>query len=272
MKKVFIVLIIFILKINSVHAAIKVVPTLIELSTNNAKSNYLTTKFSVCADKNETVRFKLYPQYFTISNNGKMNVSDSDNYPDSLVKYARFTPSEFTLKNGISQLVRITFADIDKLPDGESRMVMFIEDVKAREINLPNNNKNVSSKIIVKTRLGIPIYVDKGKFVKVCNFDDLKIECDNKNLAYKMHLSSSGNSKVRYRAKGQLIKDKELIEEFDMDSNTIRANGFFEERKYLPSNLKEGDYTFRVILTYKNEKGENKSLIKEANFSVANSI
>ena len=143
--------------------------------------------------------------------------------------------------------------------------------LKAKEIKLSDNNKNTSSINIVKTYFRVPIHINKRKFAKICNFDDLKIERDNKNLAYVMHLSSGDNSKVRYRAKGQLIKNKKLVKEFNMNSNTIKANGFFEERKYLPSNLKEGDYTFRVILTYKNEKNENKSIIKEVNFSVVNS-
>ena len=168
--------------------------------------------------------------------------------------------------------MRVTFTDIKKLPDGESRMVMFIEDVKAKEVLLPSGNKNVSTKLIVKTRLGIPIYVDRGRVVKVGRFDDLQIQKENHNHVYKMSLGAGGNSKVRYHGKAQIIKDKKLIKEFEMNSNTIRANGVFEERGILPQNLEEGEYIMKVILTYKNEKGESKNLIKEAQFNVTNSI
>ena len=266
------VVLLFAVSICQVQAAVKVAPTLIELNANKSNGNYLTTSFSVQADKNETIRYKLYPEYFTITDEGKMNaIADSGN-PDNLIPHARFVPNEFTLKNGIPQLVRVTFTDLKSLPDGESRMVMFIEDVAAKEIILPNKNKNVNTKLIVKTRLGIPIYVDNGRFVKVGSFNNLTVEKNNKNLVYRMQLSAGGNSKVRYHGKAQIIKDKKLIQEFNVNSNTIRANGIFEETGLIPNNLEEGDYILKVILTYKNEKGENKNLIKEITFNVSNSI
>ena len=252
--------------------AIKVMPTLIKLNANKNKNNYLTTSFFVQADKNETIRFKLYPEYFTITDEGKMSAVPSSKNSDNLIPHARFVPNEFTLQNGIPQLVRVTFTDIKTLPDGESRMVMFIEDVAAKEILLPNKNKNVNTKLIVKTRLGIPIYVDKGRFIKTGSIDELAVEKNNRNLVYKMSLSSGGNSKVRYHGKAQIIKDKNLIKEFNLNSNTIRANGILEEQGMLPDNLAEGDYILKIILTYKNEKGENKNLIKETPFNVSNSI
>ena len=254
------------------YAAVKVTPTLIELNANKSSGNYLTTSFSVQADKNETIRYKLYPEYFTITDDGKMNAVPVSEKPDNLIPHARFVPNEFTLKNGNPQLVRVTFTDIKSLPDGESRMVMFLEDVAAKEIILPAKYKNVNTKLIVKTRLGIPIYVDKGRFVKAGSFNDLKVEQNNKKLVYHMKLSAGGNSKVRYHGKAQIIKNKELIKEFSMNSNTIRANGIFEETGLIPENLEAGNYILKVILTYKNEKGENKNLIKEISFNVGNSI
>ncbi len=253
-------------------AAVKVSPTLIELNANKGNGNYLTTSFSIQADKNETIRYKLYPEYFTITDRGKMHSEPVSANQDNLIPHARFVPNEFTLKNGIPQLVRVTFTDLKSLPDGESRMVMFIEDVAAKEIILPNKNKNVNTRLVVKTRLGIPIYIDKGRFVKTGTFNDLTVDKENGNLVYKMKLSSQGNSKVRYRGKAQIIKDKTLIREFNMNSNTIRADGIFEETGKLPENLETGNYILKVILTYKNEKGENKNLIKEVPFNITNSI
>lgn len=270
--KKLVILLIFLSQFTPAFATVKVMPTLIELNANKSRGNYLTTSFSVQADKNETVRFKLYPEYFTITDEGKMDAKPASANSDNLISHARFVPNEFTLKNGVPQIVRVTFTDLKSLPEGESRMVMFIEDVAAKEILLPNASKNLNTRLIVKTRLGIPIYVDKGRFIKVGNFDDLTVEKNNKNLVYKMNLSASGNSKVRYHGKAQIIKDNQLIKEFPVSSNTIRANGIFKETGSLPDNLDEGDYIFKVILTYKNEKGENKNLIKETQFHVTNSI
>lgn len=258
--------------INSSFAAVKVMPTLIELNTNKSKGNYLTTSFSVQAGKDETVRFKLYPEYFTITDNGKMDSAPKSEKPDNLISHARFVPNEFTLKNGVPQVVRVTFTDLKSLPDGESRMVMFVEDVATKEIQLPNNYKNVNTRLIVKTRLGIPIYVDKGHVVKVGRFDDLKVENRNRNLVYNLNLSAGGNSKVRYHGKGQIIQGGKLVKEFPMNSNTIRANGIFKEIGKLPDNLADGEYILKVILTYKNEKNKTKNLIKETPFQVNHTI
>lgn len=271
-KNLMLILLFFLLQIEPACATVKVMPMLIELDANKSRGNYLTTSFSIQADKNETVRFKLYPEYFTITDEGKMDAQPDSNNADNLISHARFVPNEFTLTNGIPQVVRVTFTDLKSLPDGESRMVMFIEDVVAKEIMLPNANKNLNTRLIVKTRLGIPIYIDKGRVVKVGNFDDLKVEENNKTLVYKMDLSAGGNSKVRYYGKAQIVKDNQLIREFPVNSNTIRANGNFTCKGILPENLEEGEYIFKVILTYKNEKGENKNMIKETQFHVKNSI
>ncbi|MFQ8626425.1 MAG: hypothetical protein ACLSA2_08180 [Candidatus Gastranaerophilaceae bacterium] len=41
-----------------------------------------------------------------------------------------------------------------------------MEDVAAREIVLPSGNRNVTTKLLVKTRVGIPVYLDKGNVTK----------------------------------------------------------------------------------------------------------
>lgn len=73
LQKIFL-LTVFIFQLNPSFAAIKVTPTLIELDANNAKGDYLTTSFMVQAENDETIRFKLYPEYFTITDEGKMSV------------------------------------------------------------------------------------------------------------------------------------------------------------------------------------------------------
>lgn len=268
------VLFLLIFGANASHAAVSICPTLIELNANKTKSDYLTTSFVVKADKNQTIRYKVYPEFFTINDDGTMNlVENAETEKNNLVSHARFVPNEFTLKNGEPQVIRVTFTKLKNLPEGESRMVLFIEDVAAKEIELPNKLKNVSTRLIVKTRIGLPIYVDKGRFIKNGNFNNLEVfENEAKNLAYKLDLSSTGNSKVRYFGKGQIIKGKELIKEFNVNSHTIRANGILSETAILPKDLNKGDYTLRVILNYKNEKGENKTLIKETSFSVKTTI
>ena len=54
------------------HAALKVTPTMLELNANETRGNYLTASFDVQGDKNETIRFKIYPSYFKITHKNKV--------------------------------------------------------------------------------------------------------------------------------------------------------------------------------------------------------
>lgn len=269
MKKIFVLGFMLLISLKA-DAALKVTPTVIELNANKARGNYITTSFDVRGGDNETIRFKVYPSYFEITEDGKMNELSASSSKNSLVSCARFIPNEFTLKNGTPQKVRVTITDLKNLPDGESRMVLFLEDVVAKEIFLPYGNSNVTTKLLVKTRVGVPIYVDKGKFIKQAEFNDLTINNNDNNLTFGINLTSKGNSKIRYNGKAQIIKNKELIEEFPINSNTIKDNGYIKVTQEIPiEKIKEcGEYKLRAIITYENEKNSTKNLVKESAFSV----
>ena len=243
----------------------------LELDANNAKNGYITTSLTVQGDANETVRFKVYPEFFEITDEAKMNVIPKSNSAHSLIPHAVIVPNEFTLQKGQTQKIRLTFTNLKKLPDGESRMVIFLEDVAAKEVNLPSGRKNVATQLVVKTRVGVPVYIDKGNYTKSGSFDELKVEKNNdeKKLMYKMRLSSLGNSKVRYGGKGQIIKGKELIDEFPITASVIQSRGIANVTNKLPSDkLEENEeYTLRVSLNYKDSAGKNKNLKKETKFN-----
>lgn len=274
MKKIFYT--VFLLIISGIfsvsNAAIKVTPTILELNTNNARSNYLTASFDIQGDKNETIRFKVYPEYFKISQTGTMDIYENTDEADSLIKNARFVPNEFTLQNGKSQKVRLTIANLNTLKDGESRMVLFLEDVAAKELFLPSGQKDVQTKLLIKTRVGIPVYVDKGRFVKCAKIDTLNVEKNKNEINAALKIISEGNSKVRYTGKAQIIKDKKLIAEYPIKSNVVGSNSFLFTSEDIPiENITEsGEYTLRMILNYSDEKGKLKNLIKENKFTIEN--
>lgn len=272
MKRVFYILSVLILTgIFSVSdAAIKVTPTILELNTNNARTNYLTASFDIQGDKNETIRFKVYPEYFKISDTGTMDIYENSDETDCLIKNARFVPNEFTLQNGKSQKVRLTIADLKSLPDGESRMVLFLEDVAAKELFLPSGQRDVQTKLLIKTRVGIPVYVDKGHFVKCAKIDAFNIEKNENEIKAALKIISEGNSKVRYTGKAQIIKDKKLIGEYPVKSNVVGSNSILLTNEAIPlENITdEGEYTLRMILNYSDEKGKLKSIIKENKFTI----
>lgn len=267
-------LLVFLASFAQAQAALKVTPTVIELNANQTKGNYLTTAFDVQGDKDETIRFKIYPSYFKISSQGTMEVVENSAEADNLTKNVRFVPNEFTLQNGNTQKIRLTVANLKNIPDGESRMVLFLEDVAAKELMLPSNIKNVSTKLVVKTRVGIPIYLDKGKFVKCAHIENVGLKKEDKELNLALKLSSTGNSKVRYTGKAQIIKDKQLIGEYKIKNRVIGSNNTLVALDKIPlKDIKDnGNYILRLVIQYTDEKGRLKSLINENQFTIDNLI
>lgn len=257
---------------SNANAAIKVTPTILELNANKVRGNYLTTSFDVQGGKNETIRFKVYPEYFKISQTGTMETFETTQNTDSLINHVRFVPNEFTLQDGRNQKVRLTVANLDQMPDGESRMVLYLEDVAAKEIFLPSGNKDVATKLIVKTRVGIPVYVDKGRFVKCADIETIDIKKQKKELNVSLKFLSQGNSRVRYTGKAQIIKDKQLIGEYPVKSNVVGSNNILVTNEEIPLKdiTQNGEYTLRLILNYNDEKGKLKSIIRENQFMIDN--
>lgn len=270
MKKFCLILLTFLMTFLNANAAIKVTPTILELNANDARGDYLTASIDIQGGSNELIRFKIYPEYFKISQQGTMDIIENSQEADYLIKNVRFVPNEFTLQNGRTQKVRLTVSDLKSMPDGESRMVLFLEDVDAKEVYLPSGKKDVATKLIVKTRVGIPVYVDKGRFIKCAQIEKFDIEKKNNEIKTALKLVSSGNSKVRYTGKAQIIKDKKLIGEYPVKSNVISANNVLFTNDTIPLNdIKEnGNYTIRLILQYIDEKGKLKNIIKENQFTI----
>ena len=252
------------------EAAIKVTPTVIEMDTKGARSNYVTSSFNVQGAEDETIRFKIYPEYFKITSQGTMDMLEKTPAQDSLINNIKFVPSEFTLQNGRTQKVRLTVTDFDKLPDGESRLVLFLEDVAAREIVLPSGNRNVTTKLLVKTRVGIPVYLDKGNVTKKGEIDLFKAEQQGEKLVCNMKIISDGNSKIRYSGKAQIIKGRTLIDEKPINNNVVGAKNFLLTNEILPTDkiTQDGEYKIRLILNYTDENGKIKNLIKESTVNV----
>lgn len=272
MKKFCLTLFVFLLTVLTSHAAIKVTPTILELNANDAHGDYLTASIDIQGGADELIRFKIYPEYFKISQHGTMDIIENSQEADYLIKNVRFVPNEFTLQNGRTQKVRLTVSNLKSMPDGESRMVLFLEDVDAKEVYLPSGKKDVSTKLVVKTRVGVPVYVDKGRFVKCAQIEKFDIEKQNNEIKTALKLVSTGNSKVRYTGKAQIIKDKKLVGEYPIKNSVISANNVLFVNDTIPlDDIREsGNYTIRLILQYTDEKGKLKNIIKENQFTIDN--
>ena len=252
-------------------ASVAVSPTRIEINANKIKNNYITTAIEVKGDSQVPMRFKVYPGYFTIDNKGEVVMVDkATNDPHDLSKKIRFVPSEFTVAQGKNQKVRLNIANLNQLTDGESRTMLYIEDVNPKEMNIPTGNAGINAQLIVKTRVGVPVYIDKGKVTKDAEIEYLNV-IKEKNAYYtNMKVVSKGNSKIRYSGKVQIVQGKKLVSEYNLSEKVVGANNFYvDKQKIEMNNIKEsGEYTLRTVLSFFDENGKRKNIKKETNLVI----
>lgn len=254
------------------YASITVSPTRIEINANKVRSNYATTAIEIKGDKARPMRFRVYPGYFKISNESKVAVVEKQGDPHDLSNKIRFVPSEFTVAPGKSQKLRVNIANIKNLPDGESRAMLYIEDVEAKEVGIPVGG-GIGAQLILKTRVGVPVYVDKGKFTKIADIETLDI-VKNNGYYTKAKIVSQGNSKVRYNGIVQIVKGKKLIDEYRISSKVVPHDGYYiATDKIKTDKIKEaGDYTVKMIVFYEDENGNRKNIKKDAILQITGEI
>ncbi len=252
-------------------ASVAVSPTRIEINANKIKNNYITTAIEVKGDSQVPMRFKVYPGYFTIDNKGEVVMVDkATNDPHDLSKKIRFVPSEFTVAQGKSQKVRLNIANLNQLPDGENRTMLYIEDINPKEMNIPTGNVGINAQLIVKTRIGVPVYIDKGKVTKDAEIEYLNVVKEKNAYYTNMKVVSKGNSKVRYTGKVQIMQGKKLVSEYNLSEKVVGANNFYvDKQKIEMNNIKEsGEYTLRTVLSFFDENGKRKNIKKETNLVI----
>ena len=258
-----------------VFASVAVAPTRVEINANKIKNNYITTAIEVKGDSQVPMRFKVYPGYFTIDNKGEVVMVDkATNDPHDLSKKIRFVPSEFTVAQGKSQKLRINIANLNQLPDGENRTMLYIEDVNPKEMNIPTGHAGIGAQLIVKTRVGVPIYVDKGRVSKDAEIEYLNIVKGKDGLYTDMKVVSKGNSKIRYAGNVQIVQGKKLIGEYNLNGKVVGGNNFYiDKQKIVTEKIKEpGEYNLRVILSFYDENGKRKNIKKETILNIQGKV
>lgn len=255
------------------YASMAVAPTKVEIDANKIRNNYATTAIEIKGDKNKPMRFRVYPGYFTIDDNSKMVISEDKNDPANISNKIRFVPSEFTVPPGKSQKLRVNIANIKSLQDGESRAILYIEDVEPKEYNIPNSY-GIGAQIVLKTRVGVPIYVDKGKFTKIAEVEDFKIVKEKDGLYTQMKVKSLGNSRIRYNGNFQIVNGRKLVCEYSLDSDVVGVgNTRIVKQRIDTSKIKEaGEYTLKMVFYYFDEKGARKNIKKDAIINITSNI
>lgn len=255
-------------------ASIGVSPTKIEINANKIKTNYATTAIEVRGSSTQPVRYKAYTNYFIIDEKGEMVVMDKSDDPHDLSKKLRFVPSEFTVAAGKSQKVRLNIAGVNTLPDGESRAVLYLEDINPKEINIPTGQSGIGAQLIVKTRVGVPIYVDKGKVLKVGEIEYFNVTKEDGKYYINMKVLSKGNSKIRYNTQIQIIQGKKLIDEYNLSERVVADNNSYTSKVKLKTDkiTNNGEYIVRVVLSYLDGNGKKVNIKKETNINIPGNV
>lgn len=274
MRKKILGLIIALFLITPAFASVGISPTKIEINANKVKGNYISTAIDVKGDKQQPMRFRVYPKFFTINQNNEMVLVEKSNDVHDLSKKIHFVPSEFTVAQGKTQKLRINIPNVKTLPDGENRVVLFIEDVNPKEFNVPTPQAGIGAQLIVKTRVGVPLYVDKGKFTKEADIEYLNIVKEKDGLYTDMKIVSKGNSKVRYTASVQIVQGKKLIAEYSLPGGVAPHDSFYiDKHKIQTDKIKNtGEYTLRMIVSYFDENEKRKNIKKETNLVIQGNV
>lgn len=267
MKKLLMLLTMIVLTMNMADAAVKISPANIELNANKNKKDYISGSFDVSGGKDETIRFKVTQEFFEHNAQGHYVTLPDKNQPNSLIGKVKFYPSEFTCQNGIPQKVRFTITDIKSLPSGESRIALFLEDTKTKDLIVRNANGGIGGHIIVKTRVAVPIYVNKGLVAKKGTLDSVAIKKTDDGYACEYKVSSTGNSKIKCSSLVYISQGDKLIDKFSLPVSTVEGGKTLEKVQKLDiqkAAIADGqEYKVKFIMQYQDEHNHEKTLKKE---------
>ncbi len=259
-----------------VFASIAVAPMRVEINANKIRGNYLTTSINVTGDIRRPMRFKVSSGYFKLNEKNELVIIEDNDGSDpyDISKKIKFVPSEFNVMPGKSQRVRINVIGLNQLKDGESRAILFIEDVDPKEFAIDTGRAGIGAQLIVKTRLGVPLYIDKGKVNKIGDIEYFNLSKEKDGLYTNFKVNSTGNSRIRYLGKIQIIQGKKLIDEYSIDNHVV-GNGSFHisKDKFKGDKIKEaGEYTVRLILSYEDGNGKRQHIKKETVLNIKDTM
>lgn len=251
-------------------ASISVSPTRIEIDANKVKGNFITTAIDIKGDAVKTMRFKVYPEFFDIDEQAQVVMIEKSDNPHNIAKKIRFVPSEFNVLPGKSQKLRINIANINSLPEGENRAILYIEDVQPKNVNLNTGSSQIGAQLIVKTRVGVPVYIDKGKYTRQGEIESFDINTTKDGqLEAQLKILSKGNTRLRYNGKVQLISGDKLVDECSIGNGVVGGNNYFVHTAPVKfTKAPTGTYTARVLITYFDQHNKKQIMKKDTTVNI----
>jgi hypothetical protein len=125
------------------------------VTITEAKSGQAKGSIYVTNNGKEALRMRVYAENFTYD--PKKGFVIMGNHDRSAVSFLQFSPRELQIPPGVTRNVRVGTILPPSLPSNEYRAVVFIEDLKERE--LKTNNQNA---VVMKARVASVFYISKG--------------------------------------------------------------------------------------------------------------
>jgi P pilus assembly chaperone PapD len=154
-----------------IKAQVRVSPTNI---VTEAKRGQTQAIVSITNITDEPSRVRLYAEAFTYDRNLGFKTLPP-NSPNNLTPYLQFSPREFSIRPGETRRVRIIGRLAPSLLQGEYRAVVFNETLK-------ESKDEKGNRVNLITRVGIPIYVAKGKITSNLVADSASFDSAKNNI------------------------------------------------------------------------------------------
>ena len=197
------------------------------------------------------LRARVYAVPFTYNRQGLETLSSSSH---DLRPYLSFSPKELILEPNQTRTIRFNARFPQDVTDGEYRALLYLDQLVERE---PNNTKPT---VVIKTRLGITVYVNKGKNLPALSL--LKATYEPQQRQIVLLVNNSGKVTVRPRTTWQISQATTSVAEGTNDETTVIANGDrYLTIPYPPAGqiLKAGTYNIKGELNWQFPQSGNLS-------------
>jgi hypothetical protein len=152
----------------------------------------------------ETLRVRIYAEHFTYDRRKGFVSIPSDSR--SAVPYLQFSPREMEIPPGVTRNVRVAITLPPSLPNQEYRAVVFIEDLKEREVR---TNRSALS---IKARVASVFFLSKGSSTSDLQSNSAVWDTTKKSLS------------ISVENKGRQTAYPEISWRLEKDSKEIASN------------------------------------------------
>lgn len=225
---------------NVAKADLKISPITIETEINRGQAQGTITATNGDA---KDFRARVYTQPFTYDVEEGIKFLDSS--PQDLAPYLQFSPRELEVPGNDERRIRFLVRVPPSLPDGEYRTMLFTENLEATIQEENNPTTGVIFKTSIVPRIGVAVYVRKGKISH--NLTVVKARFNTQNKKLQLLAKNTGKASVIVQGNWVIKQgNKEIYKGLGMDTTVIAENERYINVDYStsanPLQLKSGEY------------------------------